>query len=96
MDRSDCTLIELGLGIENILKFVFNSLHIFMQTESALFHDAVRTFASALRELHSTKEIMPRALRCTSTNRWDQGMQILQFMDMVKKVDFVEKYNNNY
>lgn len=55
------------------------------QTEAALMHDAVRVFLTVLREFNSLKDISPIPLRCTSTNRWNQGQHILRQLDLVKK-----------
>lgn len=62
-----------------------------VRTEAALFHDAAKYFASALREFHvSVREVQPRALRCDGGGggggggggrRWEQGRHILAAMD---------------
>lgn len=44
-------------------------------------NDAVRVFASTLREFNALKELQPTSLRCTHVNRWNQGIQILRLMD---------------
>lgn len=46
-------------------------------------HDAVRVFVSTLREFNTIKEVQPTSLRCSYTNKWNQGIQILQLMEQV-------------
>lgn len=55
------------------------------QTSTALFHDAVRVFSSALQELSvAGVTVEPTELKCSATDqRWPQGVEILQVIDKV-------------
>lgn len=45
--------------------------------------DAVRTFAATLREYHARSPVEPVELACSANRRWNQGIHILQLMDLV-------------
>lgn len=60
-----------------------------IKTETALLHDAVRMFLTSFNECNAQKDIYPPIqLRCTTTtthtNKWSQGMQILNHLNEVK------------
>lgn len=46
-------------------------------------HDAVHVFASTVREFNALQEVRPISLRCSYTNKWNQGLQILRLMEQV-------------
>ncbi|XP_058444434.1 glutamate receptor ionotropic, kainate 2 [Malaya genurostris] len=53
-----------------------------VQTESALYNDAVKIYATAIRELDATEEITPSRLSCGSKNlrQWPFGLRIVNYM----------------
>lgn len=56
-----------------------------LQTRTALVHDAVRMFSSALQDMHIAEQtVEPMSLKCAlKGERWPQGMEILQIIDKV-------------
>uniref|UniRef100_A0A182U976 Glutamate receptor 1 n=1 Tax=Anopheles melas TaxID=34690 RepID=A0A182U976_9DIPT len=53
-----------------------------VHTESALYNDAVKIYATAIRELDATEEITPSKLSCGSKNlrQWPFGLRIINYM----------------
>ncbi|XP_058063457.1 glutamate receptor ionotropic, kainate 2-like [Anopheles bellator] len=53
-----------------------------VQTESALYNDAVKIYATAIRELDATEEITPSRLSCGNKNlrQWPFGLRIVNYM----------------
>ncbi|XP_040172149.1 glutamate receptor ionotropic, kainate 2-like [Anopheles arabiensis] len=53
-----------------------------VRTESALYNDAVKIYATAIRELDATEEITPARLSCGSKNlrQWPFGLRIVNYM----------------
>ncbi|XP_053678386.1 glutamate receptor ionotropic, kainate 2-like [Anopheles nili] len=53
-----------------------------VHTESALYNDAVKIYATAIRELDATEEITPSRLSCGSKNlrQWPFGLRIINYM----------------
>ncbi|XP_061498393.1 glutamate receptor ionotropic, kainate 2 isoform X2 [Anopheles gambiae] len=53
-----------------------------VHTESALYNDAVKIYATAIRELDATEEITPARLSCGSKNlrQWPFGLRIVNYM----------------
>jgi glutamate receptor, ionotropic, invertebrate len=54
-----------------------------LQTESALYHDAVRIFASTIRQLDKSEEIIPIRNSCRHPNPWRHGLRIVNFMKVM-------------
>ncbi|XP_053682747.1 glutamate receptor ionotropic, kainate 2-like [Sabethes cyaneus] len=53
-----------------------------VSTEAALYNDAVKIFATAIRELDATEEITPSKLSCGNKNlrQWPFGLRIVNYM----------------
>jgi hypothetical protein len=75
---------------ENIKK---SSFHLF-KTESALFHDAVKLFATAVRELDATEEITPSRTSCKHPSQWADGLRIVNYMKVVGVQPFFFSFQN--
>lgn len=56
---------------------------IYFQTASALMYDAVKVFASALRDFSLNVEIEVPVLDCSNPSKWPQGELILKLLDEV-------------
>lgn len=54
-----------------------------VRTESALFHDAVRMFASSIGELDATQEISATPISCRHPKQWEHGLRIVNYMKVV-------------
>ncbi|XP_055588380.1 glutamate receptor ionotropic, kainate 2-like [Uranotaenia lowii] len=67
---------------ESRMKRIFRVSPEHVQTESALFNDAVKIFATAIRELDATEEISASRLSCGSKNlrQWPFGLRIINYM----------------
>lgn len=57
-----------------------------IKTDTALFYDAVRIFLSSFREFSTLHNVNPMPLRCTQTNKWQQGIQIMDNLNQVMSV----------
>jgi hypothetical protein len=55
-----------------------------MKTETALVYDAVHLFSKALHVLDSSQRIDIRPLACESTDTWQHGYSIINYMKMVQ------------
>ncbi|XP_021964381.1 glutamate receptor ionotropic, kainate 2 isoform X1 [Folsomia candida] len=55
-----------------------------MKTETALVYDAVHLFSKALHVLDSSQRIDIRPLTCESTDTWQHGYSIINYMKMVQ------------
>lgn len=53
------------------------------QTESIVVHDAVKIFATALREMHSEDEVITQHMSCQQPSEWRHGLRIVEYMKMV-------------
>ncbi|XP_001655464.2 glutamate receptor ionotropic, kainate 2 [Aedes aegypti] len=64
------------------MKKVFRVSPEHVHTESALYHDAAKLYATAIRELDATEEIAPSRLSCGSKNlrQWPFGLRIVNYM----------------
>ncbi|XP_039444808.1 glutamate receptor ionotropic, kainate 2 [Culex pipiens pallens] len=64
------------------MKRVFRVSPEHVRTESALYNDAVKIYATAIRELDATEEITPSRLSCGSKNlrQWPFGLRIVNYM----------------
>ncbi|KAL7026717.1 hypothetical protein ACKWTF_005135 [Chironomus riparius] len=51
-----------------------------VKTETALYHDAVRLFAAAVRELDATEEIETEKIDCKHPQQWEHGKRIAEYM----------------
>lgn len=52
------------------------------QTEAAMIQDAVRVFATVLKEMHAVTEIQPQAVRCQGNSvGWEQGTEVMTAFD---------------
>lgn len=55
----------------------------YFQTGAALMYDAVKVFASALRDFSLNADIEVQACDCSSPSKWPQGELIMQLLDQV-------------
>ncbi|KAG5684283.1 hypothetical protein PVAND_013519 [Polypedilum vanderplanki] len=51
-----------------------------VMTETGLYHDAVRLFAAAVRELDATEEIETEKIDCKDPAIWEHGKRIVEYM----------------
>lgn len=50
-----------------------------------MMQDAVKAFATVVKELHASTEMQPIAIRCQSNNPgWSQGQDIINALDQVQ------------
>lgn len=56
-----------------------------LKVETALMVDAVTLFASALSELEMAKQFNIRPLYCNTTDNWEHGYSVINFMKTVSK-----------
>lgn len=54
-----------------------------LQTGSALMYDALKVFASSLRDFSENDDINVEELDCSSPSKWSQGEKILKILDEV-------------
>ena len=59
------------------------------QTESVLYHDAVRMFATAVRELDEGEEIEASKINCKHPSAWPHGARITNYMKIVGAFKFI-------
>uniref|UniRef100_A0ABD2XSJ0 Receptor ligand binding region domain-containing protein n=1 Tax=Trichogramma kaykai TaxID=54128 RepID=A0ABD2XSJ0_9HYME len=50
------------------------------RTETALIYDAVHLFAMALHVLDTSQQIDVKPLSCDSTDTWDHGYSLINYM----------------
>ena len=69
------------------------------QTKVALMYDAVRLFATALKDLHpdTGPKITVQPLSCEREHKWSQGNAFVKYMRMVSTLRFISILcRNNY
>lgn len=59
-------------------------LYIHPQTESAIVHDAVKLFATVLREMPEEMEVLTERLSCQEEREWHYGQIITDAIKIVR------------
>lgn len=62
---------------------------LFFKTASALMHDAVKVFSSALRDFSLNADIELVQCDCANTTKWSQGELILKLLDKVIRLIYL-------
>jgi hypothetical protein len=57
-----------------------------IRLKNEMFVDAVRMFATSVRELEETDPIEPTEISCKKPSEWEQGSRLLNFMRLVSYI----------